>query len=107
MEVRFVPKTNNLLNDIEITRRGFARTEFNDTPQVNELLTHLGNYHERESTGKPCHQNNCAECHGASHGADSLRTMMMAEHLGLIQPYLEPKSRFDEQEYVRDDWMVI
>jgi len=107
VEVRFVPKTQNVLNDIEITRRGFARTEFSDSKAVDELLTHLGNYHEKESTGKPCHQNNCRECHGASHGADSFRTMQMAMHLGLVEPYLTPEIRKRTPKRVYDDGFYV
>ena len=109
VEIRVVPKTDKLLNDIEIVRRGFVRTEFADTDAVDRLLTHLGNYHEKEGTGKACHQNNCSECHGASHGADSFRTMHMALHLGLVTPYLEPKDteRKYEVQHNVDNWMIV
>ena len=91
LEVRFVPKTNSVLNDIEITRRGFVKTEFNDSRDVDKLIEHLGKYHERSGTGKPCHQNNCLECNGASHGADSFRILQTALHLGMVEPYLDDK----------------
>ena len=106
-EIRFVPKTNRTLNDIEIVRRRFVHTEFADNKNVDTLLTHLGNYHEKETTGKPCHQNNCAECHGASHGADSFRLMQMAMHLGLVEPYLEPRRYEVKNKVVEDNWMCI
>ena len=107
VEIRFVPKTNNVLDDIEITRRGFVRTEFSDSKAVDDLLTHLGNYHEKESTGKPCHKNNCQECRGASHGADSFRIMQMAMHLGLVYPYLDTGTTRREPRVLRDDWVIV
>jgi hypothetical protein len=107
IELRFVPKTQNTMNDIEITRRGFVNTEFANNQDVAVLLEHLGNYHEKETTGKPCHQNNCQECHGASHGADTFRYMQMAIHLGRVQPYLN-KTKSQYEDYVEeDDWMLI
>ena len=92
VEVRFIPKTNNILNDIEITRRGFVHTEF-DSERCKKLLAHLGNYHEKTTTGKPCHQNNCQECHGASHGADTFRQLHVGLYLNIVEPYLiEPNT---------------
>lgn len=106
IELRFVPKSQNVLNDIEITRRGFVHTSF-DGERCDELLTHLGNYHEKEVTGKPCHQNSCQECHGASHGADTFRYMHMAIHLGLVEPYLDKREkRYKKVEYIDDDYFV-
>jgi hypothetical protein len=87
IEVRYIPKTNNVLNDIEIVRRGFASTSM-DIDRCDGLLMHLSGYHEKETAEKPCHQNNCRECHGASHGADTFRALRMAMHLGLVEPYL-------------------
>ena len=107
VEVRFVPKTNNVLNDIEITRRGFARTSFSASKSVDALITHLGNYHERETTGKPCHQNNCQECNGASHGADAFRMLHQAMHLGLVKNYLGNETYDIEPVSYQDDWMLI
>jgi len=92
IEVRFIPKTQNVLNDIEITRRGFTGLSY-DSERCGKLLEHVGNYHEKETTGKPCHSNNCTECHGASHGADTLRGLCMAMHLGLVTPYLMGNER--------------
>ena len=107
MELRFIPKTQKTMNDIEITRRGFTNTEFANGTNVGLLIDHLGNYHEKESTGKPCHQNNCPECHGASHGADTFRYMHMAMHLGLVTPYLVPdKNKKQSSDFVEDDYFV-
>ena len=86
-KLRYVPKTNSISNDIEIVRRNIGTCSF-DENRTQQLLSHLRNYHEREATGKPCHANSCQICGGASHGADSFRTMMMAIHLDLVEPYL-------------------
>jgi hypothetical protein len=101
VEVRFIPKTQNVLNDIEITRRGLALTSFNNTPEVEDVIQHISSYHEKETTGKPCHQNNCQECGGASHGADTIRYLRMAIHMGLIEPYLQRKPREDRLSWLR------
>jgi hypothetical protein len=109
VEVRFIPKTQKTANDIEITRRGFRNVSF-DEDRTGELIDHVSNYHERETTGTPCHNNNCSECLGASHGADAFRYMHMALYHGLVEPYLveaspsrwpEPESRID------DEWICV
>lgn len=88
-EIRYVPKTQNTMNDIEVVRRGMARTSFaSENAGVGVLLDALGHYHENEGTGAPCHKESCRECNGASHGADAFRYMHMAIHLGLVEPYL-------------------
>jgi len=86
-KVRYVPKTQFTANDIEIVRRTLPKIIFDKT-RTSKLTQALGNYHERESTGKPCHSNTCMQCGGASHAADSFRVMVMAKHLNLIEPYL-------------------
>jgi hypothetical protein len=98
MEIRFIPKTQNVLNDIEVARRGFASVEINST--LTALIDALESYHERETTGKPCHVNNCRECNGASHGADTYRYMQMALYHKLVEPYLQ------NDHYVTPDWFV-
>jgi hypothetical protein len=92
IEVRFIPKTQNTLNDIEISRRGFVKTQFN-TDLCGDLIEHLSSYHEKQSTGKPCHSYSCQECNGASHGADTFRYMHMANYHGLIEPYLQTRPK--------------
>lgn len=87
VEMRYVPKTNSTLNDIDTVRGDFRNYNFRKS-HCGALLTHLYNYHESETTGKPCHRNNCSKCHGASHGADSLRMMGMARLASLVEPYL-------------------
>lgn len=103
IDIRFIPKSQNTMNDIEVTRRGFARTEFANNSEVAILLEHLGNYHEKETTGKPCHQNGCRECHGASHGADTFRYMHMALYHKLVEPYLIKPKMFDDYKHRAED----
>jgi hypothetical protein len=85
IDFRRVPKTNSVLEDIEECRRRMKDLYIDE--RCEALITHAENYHEGAG-GKPCHNNSCKVCSGASHGADSLRTMFMAKHLGLIEPYL-------------------
>jgi hypothetical protein len=112
VEIRFIPKTQNTLNDIEIVRRGLSKTEV-DGERCDLWLTHMSNYHEKETTGKPCHSNSCQECHGASHGADTGRYMFMAEYHGLIEPYLQTRpKRYSwmserETDYIDEDYFVV
>lgn len=109
IEMRVVPKTNSVMDDIEITRRGLKDVTI-DPDRCQPLIAHLSNYHERETTGKPCHQNNCSVCYGASHGADTVRTMMMARYLKLVQRYII-EDRPDERQYKEkdtvDDWLCV
>lgn len=94
LDIRTIPKTNKIMNDIEIARRGFVRTEIN-SDLCGKLIDHLSNYHEAETTGKPCHRNNCSICHGASHGADTFRYMHMAVYMKLVEPYLKSGRKLD------------
>jgi hypothetical protein len=107
IEIRFVPKTQNVLNDIEICRRSFAMTEIN-SDLCDPLMEHVSKYHEKSSTGKPCHQNNCDECNGASHGADAFRCLQMAFNLKLIEPYMiDVNAHFYGDDDYDDDWMLV
>jgi hypothetical protein len=106
IEMRYVPKTNATLNDIEIGRRDFPSFII-DKEKCAKLLEHLGNYHESETTGKPCHRNNCSVCHGASHGADAFRGLYMARHLGLVEKYLMPSIEIKRQWHFDDSYIVV
>jgi len=106
VEMRTVPKTNSTLSDIEIGRRDISKCSFVQS-KCSELIGHLEKYHESETTGKPCHRNNCSVCHGASHGADAFRTMFMARHLGLVQRYLNPVVEIKRPMQIFDDYMII
>lgn len=108
IEFRRVPKTNSVLEDIEECRRRM-KDLFIDS-RCEDLTTHLENYHQGAG-GKPCHNNNCSVCGGASHGADALRTMFMASHLNLIEHYLTggkkitlPDSVSEQPEEYCEDW---
>jgi phage terminase large subunit len=106
VEMRPVPKTNSVSDDIEIVRRGFKGVSI-DANRCSLLIQHLNNYHETETTGKPCHKENCSICYGASHGADAFRTMMMAMFHGLVEPYIyEPVSVRSQPSYVDEAFCV-
>jgi hypothetical protein len=111
-EVRFVPKTQNTQNDIEICRRGFAKTSIN-RDLCEQLFDRLSCYHENPATEEPCHKNNCSDCNGASHGADAFRTLQMAVHKELVEPYMLNLPKYDgqyENQYdddYDDDWMLV
>ena len=99
IEFRRVPKTNSVLQDIEICRRMLRKVYIH--ARCEDLLEHLDNYRESPA-GRPVHDNH-------SHGADAFRTMVMGIHLKLVTPYINvgksinlPKSVGTAQEYT--DW---
>ena len=78
IDFRRVPKTNSVLEDIEICRRMMRNVWIHE--RCGDLIEHLDAYREG-SAGRPVH-----DAH--SHGADAFRTMVMAIHLNLVTPYL-------------------
>jgi len=78
IDFRRVPKTNSVLQDIEICRRKLREVYIHE--RCEELLEHLEHYREG-SSGRPLHDQH-------SHAADAFRTMVMGIHLNLVQPYL-------------------
>lgn len=92
IEIRYVPKTQSIMNDIEVTRRGLINTEFN-SELCEQIFDHVSNYHENENSGTPCHKNNCSLCNGASHGADAVRTLHKALYLDLVSNYIETERK--------------
>ena len=78
IDFRRVPKTNSVLEDIEICRRMMRNVYIHERCQ--DLIEHLDAYREG-SSGRPVH-----DAH--SHGADAFRTMVMAIHLNLVTAYL-------------------
>ena len=78
IDFRRVPKTNSVLQDIEICRRMMRDVCIHE--RCGDLLEHLDAYREG-SAGRPVH-----DAH--SHGADAFRTMVMAIHLNLVESYL-------------------
>jgi hypothetical protein len=78
IDFRRVPKTNSVLQDIEICRRMLRNVVIHE--RCEDLLEHLISYREG-SSGRPVHDSH-------SHGADAFRTMVMAIHLNLVESYL-------------------
>ena len=78
IDFRRVPKTNSVLQDIEICRRMMRDVCIHERCQ--DLIEHLDSYREG-AAGRPVH-----DAH--SHGADAFRTMVMAIHLNLVESYL-------------------
>ena len=78
IDFRRVPKTNSVLQDIEICRRMLRDVRIHE--RCGDLLEHLDAYREG-AAGRPVH-----DAH--SHGADAFRTMVMAIHLNLVESYL-------------------
>ena len=78
IDFRRVPKTNSVLQDIEICRRSMRGLRIHK--RCADLVEHLDSYREG-SSGRPVHDSH-------SHGADAFRTMVMAMHLNLVSPYL-------------------
>ena len=109
IDFRRVPKTSSTLEDIEICRRMIKDLSIDRS--CEDLLTTLEHYHEGAS-GKPCHNNSCNVCQGASHGADAVRTMFMASHLKLISYYLTGGKKIhlpdfvsnEAEDYADDGW---
>ena len=78
IDFRRVPKTNSVLQDIEICRRTMRNVYIHQ--RCEDLFEHLSSYREG-SSGRPLHDNH-------SHAADAFRTMVMGIHLNLVQAYL-------------------
>lgn len=106
MEVRYIPKSNSVINDIEITRRGLAWTVV-DPDRCEAFLDSVSRYHESEGTGKPCHRENCSECYGASHASDTLRYLHTAIDLGLIENYIGPQKKYSIKTDSVDDYFLV
>ena len=106
IDFRYIPKSDLVANDIEIVRRDM-HNYWLDMEQCIKLFEHLSKYHQSESTGKPCHRNNCSICNGASHGADALRMLSMARHLGLVEPYIDDKPKQKTKMEWSDDYIIV
>ena len=99
IDFRRVPKTNSVLEDIEICRRMMRNVYIHE--RCGDLMEHLDAYREG-SAGRPVH-----DAH--SHGADAFRTMVMAIHLNLVTAYLShstminlPKTVGEAENYVTE-----
>ena len=96
-EVRPIPKTNSVRDDIEIVRRNLPNIRIDG--RASELVEHLTNYQWNASTGKILHNEH-------SHGADAARMMFMALHHNMIDEYLlRNKKRINHTHY-EDDYFV-
>ena len=93
IDFRRVPKTNSVLNDIEICRRNMRNVWMHE--RCEDLMVHLESYREG-SAGKPIH-----DIH--SHGADAFRTMIMANHLNLVSPYLTDSAEIYLPSYTAEE----
>jgi hypothetical protein len=92
VDFRRVPKTNSVLEDIEICRRRTKDVWIDG--KCEEVLTHLENYREGNAR-KPVHDEH-------SHCADAYRTMIMAKHLNLITHYLKGGKKIHLPDSVSD-----
>lgn len=97
-DVRAVPKTNSVKDDIEICRQQFGDWEIDlDGDGVELLYDHLAKYRENAKTGRPDHSDD------SSNGGDSLRTIMMAIHRNIYDEYLNGEFDYDSYENYYDD----
>jgi hypothetical protein len=96
-----------VVNEIEVTRRDMAHWKL-DPSKCGDLFEHLTKYHESETTGKPCHRNNCSICKGASHGADTARLLAIARDEKMIEPYLLERGYAvsSTPEILDDSWVI-
>ena len=92
-EVRPIPKTNSVRDDIEIVRRNLPDIRINE--RANGLVEHLTNYQWNPNTGKILHNEH-------SHGADATRMMFMAMHHGMVRDYMTNKKKEVRQDYYDD-----
>ena len=90
IDFRRVPKTNSVLQDIEICRRMLRKVYIHE--RCEDLLEHLESYRESPS-GRPVHDRH-------SHGADAFRTMVMGIHLKLVNQYLSNKHSINLPNFV-------
>ena len=106
VEMRYVRKADSVANEIEVVRRDMSNWSI-CLKKCGQLFEHLTKYHENESTGKPCHKNNCSICKGASHGADAARAIAVARDLGIVEPYLQKQVQISRKpQFVEEAWVV-
>ena len=97
-DIRPIPKTNSVRDDIEIVRRSLPETVFSLNTET--LVDHLKNYQWNPVTGKILHNEH-------SHGADAIRMMFMAMHHGMVQDYLTKTNKKPMLEFYEDLDMII
>jgi hypothetical protein len=97
-EVRPIPKTNSVRDDIEIVRRNLPDICING--RCVRLLECLKNYQWNPVTGRILHNE-------YSHGADAIRMMFMALHHGMIHDYLTNSKKKPRIEYYEDMDFIV
>jgi hypothetical protein len=97
-EVRPIPKTNSVRDDIEIVRRNLPDICING--RCVRLLECLKNYQWNPVTGRILHNE-------YSHGADAIRMMFMALHHGMIHDYLTNAKKRPRIEYCEDMDFIV
>ena len=83
-EVRCIPKTNSVRDDIEIVRRNLPSAWIHR--RAVQLVDILKNYQWNPNTGRILHNE-------YSHGADAVRMMFMAMHHKMVKEYLNTKPK--------------
>jgi len=96
-EVRPIPKTNSVRDDIEIVRRNLPNIYIDG--RASGLVEHLTNYQWNPNTGKILHNEH-------SHGADAARMMFMALHHNMVDEYLLRKKTRVNHTHYEDDYFV-
>ena len=96
--VRSIPKTNSVRDDIEIIRRILPTIWINS--KLESLLEHLVNYQWNASSGKILHNEH-------SHGADAVRMLGMAMHNRMIDPYLKTKQQRKTPQFVDGSEFIL
>lgn len=94
VDFKRVPKTNSVIDDIEVMRSNFSRLEI-DLDKCETIVTHLEGYREGAG-GKPLKN-------GTQHGVDSLRMLFLADFAKIVTPYLGIKSKDYEEEWYDSD----
>ena len=97
-EIRPIPKTNSVRDDIEIVRRHLPDCKIDE--KNSQLLEHLTNYQWNPNTGRILHNEH-------SHGADAVRMLFMAMHHRMVSEYLIKKDSSRTPEFAYDDWMIV
>ena len=97
-EVRPIPKTNSVRDDIEIVRRHLPDCKIQSS--LITLIDCLTNYQWNSTTGRILHNE-------YSHGSDAVRMLFMAKHHNMVTEYLiKPASERDNRKYNEDNWIL-
>ncbi len=102
-DVKAVPKTSSVKEDIEICRQQWSDWEIDlDGEGVETLYDHLTKYRENLKTGRPDHSDD------SSNGGDSVRTVMMAIHRQMYDENMsseyEERLDYNSEDEIEDDY---